>query len=60
MITDVLVRKNRFNVPGTAAGTNWTRRLPKTIAQMRQSQSLRRKIRLVRELIEQSGRTASS
>src|SRR5205085_12429235 len=60
MITDLLARKDRFNVPGTAAGTNWTRRLPTTIAQMRESQSLRRKMRLIRELIEKSGRTASS
>jgi len=57
MITDLLARKDRFNVPGTAATTNWTRRLPKTISQMRESHSVRRKMRLIRELLEKSGRT---
>jgi len=56
MITDLLARKDRFNVPGTAATTNWTRRLPKTISQMRESHSVRRKMRLIRELLEKSGR----
>ena len=56
MITDLLARKDRFNVPGTAAATNWTRRLPKTVSQLRESPSIRRKIRLIRELLEKSGR----
>src|SRR5207249_12258849 len=56
MITDLLARKDRFNVPGTAATTNWTRRLPKTISQMRESRSVRRRMRLIRELLEKSGR----
>jgi 4-alpha-glucanotransferase len=57
MITDLLARKDRFNVPGTAATTNWTRRLPKTISQMRESRSVRRRMRLIRELLEKSGRS---
>ena len=57
MITDLLARRDRFNVPGTAATTNWTRRLPKTISQLRESPSVRRKMRLIRELLEKSGRT---
>src|SRR6476469_3226718 len=56
MITDLLARKDRFNVPGTAAMTNWTRRLPKTIAQMRDSRTIRRRIKVIRELLEKSGR----
>jgi 4-alpha-glucanotransferase len=56
MITDLLARKDRFNVPGTAATTNWTRRLPKTISQMRESHSVQQKMRLIRELLEKSGR----
>jgi len=59
MITDLLARKDRFNVPGTAATTNWTRRLPKTISQMRESHSVRRRMRLIRELLEKSGRVAT-
>ena len=57
MITDLLARKDRFNVPGTAATTNWTRRLPKTISQMRESPTIRRRMKLIRQLLEKSGRT---
>ena len=32
MITDLLARKDRFNVPGTAAKSNWSRRMQKTVA----------------------------
>jgi len=56
MITDLLARKDRFNVPGTAMATNWTRRLPKTIEQMRESRSVRRRMKVIRELLENSGR----
>ena len=56
MITDLLARRDRFNVPGTAAATNWTRRLPKTISQLRESPSVRRKMRLMSELLEKSRR----
>jgi 4-alpha-glucanotransferase len=51
MITDLLARKDRFNVPGTAAEGNWTRRLPKTIAQMRESRPVQARMRFVRKLI---------
>jgi len=56
MITDLLARRDRFNVPGTAATTNWTRRLPKTISQLRESPSVRRKMKLIRKLLEKSER----
>jgi 4-alpha-glucanotransferase len=56
MITDLLARKDRFNVPGTAVASNWTRRLPMTIARMRESRNVRRKMKLIRELLEKSGR----
>jgi 4-alpha-glucanotransferase len=60
MITDLLARKDRFNVPGTAAATNWSRRLPKTILQMRESRNVRRKMKLIRQLLEKSGRASDS
>ena len=60
MITDLLARKDRFNVPGTAAATNWTRRLPKTISQMRKSPSVCRKMRLIRKMLEKSERARDS
>jgi 4-alpha-glucanotransferase len=56
MITDLLARKDRFNVPGTATASNWTRRLPKTIEQMRVSRSVRRRMKLIRELLEKAQR----
>ncbi len=56
MITDLLGRKERFNVPGTAANTNWTRRLYTTVGRLGGSRALKRQMRLVRELLEKSGR----
>ncbi len=60
MITDLLARKDRFNVPGTTVSTNWARRLPKTIAQMRESRTIRRRMRVIRELLERNGRIPST
>ena len=59
MITDLLARKDRFNVPGTTLETNWARRLSKTIVQMRDSRTIRRRIKVIRELLEKSGRIRS-
>src|SRR5204863_9135144 len=60
MITDLLARRDRFNVPGTAAMTNWTRRLPKTVAQMRASPAIGRRMKLVHELLLESRGLAAS
>jgi 4-alpha-glucanotransferase len=60
MITDLLARKDRFNVPGTTVSTNWARRLPKTIAQMRESRTIRGRMKTIRELLEKSDRAQSS
>jgi 4-alpha-glucanotransferase len=56
MITDLLARKDRFNVPGTAAGSNWSRRLWKTVGELTQSRTVRKRMRLVRDLLEKTGR----
>ena len=56
MITDLLARKDRFNVPGTAGGANWSRRMGKTVEDWQQSRSVRRRARLIRELLEKTGR----
>src|SRR5204862_4514601 len=58
MITDLLARRDRFNVPGTAGEGNWTRRLPKTIRQMRASRSVRSRLKVIRDLLEKSGRAS--
>ena len=56
MITDLLGRKYRFNVPGTAAGSNWTQRMQRTIAQLRASRTTRQRMRLITSLLEKTGR----
>jgi 4-alpha-glucanotransferase len=56
MITDLLGRKERFNVPGTTNGLNWTRRLHTTVAKLGRGRALQRQLRLLRELLERSGR----
>jgi len=57
MITDLLVRKYRFNVPGTAASSNWTRRMQRTVAQLRTSRKERERMQLIRALLGKTGRT---
>ena len=56
MITDLLARKYRFNVPGTAANLNWTRRMQRTVAELRASRRTQARMRLIHELLEKSGR----
>jgi 4-alpha-glucanotransferase len=56
MLTDLLRRKYRFNVPGTAAGVNWTRRMQRTIGQLRSSRKERERMSLIRKLLEKTGR----
>jgi len=56
MLTDLLRRKYRFNVPGTAASANWTRRLQRSVAQLRSSRTERERMSLIRKLLEKSGR----
>ena len=56
MITDLLARKYRFNAPGTAANLNWTRRMQRTVAELRASRRTQARMRLIRELLAKSGR----
>jgi 4-alpha-glucanotransferase len=51
MITDLLARTYRFNVPGTKANLNWTRRMQRSIAQLRSSRKERKRMELIRELL---------
>ncbi len=57
LITDLLARKYRFNIPGTAASFNWTHRMQRTIAELRSSPKERKRMSLIRELLEKTGRT---
>ncbi len=57
MITDLLARKYRFNIPGTAASSNWVRRMQRSVSQLRSSPKERKRMQLIRALLEKSGRT---
>lgn len=59
MITDLLARKDRFNVPGTAANSNWSRRMHKTVPDLDASATIRKRIRVIREILEKTGRASS-
>ena len=60
MITDLLARKERFNVPGTAAHSNWTGRIHRPVRSLAVSRELKRQLDIVRELLARSGRTSPS
>ncbi len=55
MVAD-LARKDRFNVPGTAADSNWSRRLHMTVERLGNSRGVKQRMKLVRQLLQQSGR----
>jgi len=56
MITDLLARKYRFNIPGTAASSNWVRRMQRSISQLRSSPKDRKRMQLISALLEKTGR----
>jgi 4-alpha-glucanotransferase len=56
MITDLLARKYRFNVPGTKASLNWTRRMQRSIAQLSSSCKERKRMQLINDLLAKTGR----
>ena len=56
MITDLLARRDRFNTPGMATSSNWTRRMGQTAKQLQINRSVKRKMRLVRQLLQETGR----
>ena len=56
MITDMLARKYRFNVPGTKANLNWTRRIQRSIAKHRSSRKERMPMQLIHQLLKKTKR----
>jgi 4-alpha-glucanotransferase len=56
MITDLLARKYRFNVPGTRANLNWMRRIQRSIAQLSSSRKEKKRMQLIHELLAKKGR----
>jgi 4-alpha-glucanotransferase len=56
MITDLLARKYRFNVPGVSASSNWTRRMQRSISELRSSPKEQKRMQLIRAILEETGR----
>jgi 4-alpha-glucanotransferase len=56
MITDLLARKYRFNVPGTKANVNWTRRMQRSMAQLGSSRKERKRMELIHDLLVKTER----
>jgi 4-alpha-glucanotransferase len=56
MITDLLARTYRFNVPGTKANLNWTRRIQRSIAKLRSSRKEQKRMQLIHELLVKTDR----
>ena len=56
MITDLLARKYRFNVPGTRANFNWTRRIQRSIAKLRSSRKERSRMQSIHGQLLRTGR----
>lgn len=56
MITDLLARQYRFNIPGTAARSNWVRRIQRSVSRLRASGKERVRMQLIRHLLEKTGR----
>ena len=55
MITDLLARRERFNIPGVGEG-NWTRRMHVSTAELQESRTVRERMRLIHELLRKTGR----
>jgi 4-alpha-glucanotransferase len=56
MITDLLACKYRFNVPGTKATLNWTRRMQRSLVQLGRNQREQKRMHLIHELLMKTGR----
>jgi len=56
MITDVFAQEIRFNVPGPIAESNWTERLPTTIADLDADPHRRRQTQVLAQLVNETQR----
>jgi 4-alpha-glucanotransferase len=56
MITDLLGRTYRFNVPGTKASLNWTRRMSRSIAQIRSDRKEQKRMQSIHQLLVNTAR----
>ncbi len=56
MITDVFGQDAQFNRPGGVAESNWSYRLPQTVAELDQDPHLRAKVQMLGRLVKETGR----
>lgn len=56
MVTDLLARDERYNVPGTSADSNWSQRMHVTMETLLGDPEHRQRSAAVREMLERSGR----
>ena len=56
MITDLLAREERFNVPGTSAESNWSQRMHLTVEALAQEDKYQRLAAETRATLERAGR----
>ena len=56
MITDLLARDERFNVPGTSANSNWSQRMHVTMETLTQDPAHRARTAAFRTTLERAGR----
>ena len=56
MITDLFGREERFNVPGTAAASNWSQRMPITVQDLDRDPDYVARTARFRALVQESGR----
>ena len=57
MITDLLAREERFNVPGTATDSNWSQRMHVTMEDLCETPASLERTSAVRRMLESTGRT---
>ena len=56
MITDLLAREERFNVPGTAADSNWSQRMHLTVETLAADPDCQRRAGALRAMLQAAGR----
>jgi 4-alpha-glucanotransferase len=56
MITDILGTSERYNEPGSASKSNWSRRMDCSLVECEKSPHYAEKIRLLSELVKKTGR----
>lgn len=56
MLTDLFGLEERFNVPGIAADSNWSARLPMTLAEMRRAPQWKNEATWLRAAVQHTGR----